>query len=283
MVVEYVIGGVVLVGLIFLASGIKIIRPTHRGVIETFGKYSKFANPGFNWVCPIVRRLIPVDITENMAIIKPQEIITEDKLNATVDLVVYYKVDESEKGIKASLYNVYNFESQIITLAQTTARNVIGGMSFKDVNAERNKLNLTLAKIMAEETANWGVKIVRVELKEITPPRDVQNQMNQVNIAEQKKRAAEDFATATATEADGLKRAAIKKAEGVKQAKILEGEGESKYNELIEKSFKGNAQLFKKMEVTQNSLKDNAKIILSEKGINPNIILGDIPTRNKKD
>lgn len=292
--IEYIGAGLFLTGLIFLVGGIRIIRPTHRGAIETFGKYSKLAIPGFNWICPLAQRLIPVDITEQMAIVNPQEIITEDKLNATVDLVVYYKVDESEKGVKASLYNVYNFQSQIITLAQTTARNVIGKMSFKDVNSERNELNNTLADIMSKETATWGVKIVRVEIKEITPPKDVQNQMNQVNINEQKKRAAIDLATARETEADGIRRASIKEAEGErqakilradgdKQAKILEAEGLAKYNELITKSFKSKeVQLFKKLETVQTSLKDNSKIILTEKGINTNIILGDIPIKEKK-
>jgi regulator of protease activity HflC (stomatin/prohibitin superfamily) len=211
--------------------------------------------------------------------IDTQEIITEDNLNAKVDLVVYYKVVEEEKEVKKSVYKVSDFVPQITRLAQTTARNVIGTMVFKDVNSQRNKLNSELAKILKTETSNWGVEIVRVELKDITPPEEVQDTMNQVIQAENTKRAAIDYATATETKADGEKRAVIKKAEGDKQMKILIAEGAAKAYKLVNESFKGNAQLLKKLEVTQIALQNNAKIVLTEKGITPQLILGEIPTR----
>ena len=170
-------------------------------------------------------------------------------------------------------------------MAQTTARNVIGDMKFVDVNNQRNELNTKLADAMRKEIIGWGVDIVRVELKEITPPKEVQETMNKVIQAQNQKDAAVDFATAKETEADGFRRAEIKKADGVKQGKILEAEGEAQaiklVNESAEKYFVGNAQLLKKFEVTEASLKNNSKIILTKDGINPTLIIGEIPTNAK--
>lgn len=266
--------------LIFL-SGIRIVRPTERGLIERLGKYDRYAEGGFYWIIPLIESMVKVDITENMMEIDTQEIITEDNLNAKVDLVVFYKVIEEEKAVKKSVYKVSEFEPQITRLAQTTARNVIGTMKFKDVNAKRNTLNADLMKILRKETENWGVEVVRVELKDITPPKEVQDTMNQVIQAENTKRAAVDFATAVETKADGSKRAMIKEAEGQKQMKILVAEGAAKAYDLVNAHFKGNAQLLKKLEVTQIALKDNAKVVLTEKGITPQIILGDLPIKKE--
>ncbi len=262
---------------VYLLAGIRIVRPTHRGVVETLGKYSRFLSPGFNWILPIFQRTHLVEVTEDMTDIEPQEIITEDNLNAVVDLIVYYQVKGDEENVKKSLYAVGDFHSQIISLAQTTARNVIGGMAFKDVNSQRGKLNAELRGILSAETEKWGVEVLKVELKEIVPPRDVQDTMNQVIKAENSKRAAIDFATAQETQADGLRRSAIKEAEGQKQAEILKAEGKAEAFKLIDKAFVGNAKLLRELEVTENALKNNSKIILTDKGITPQLIIGNLP------
>ncbi len=266
-----------LVTIIFFLSGVRIIRPTERGVKETFGKYSSFINPGLRWVFPLIQRIYRVNTTENMANIEPQDIITKDNLNATVDLVVFYRVKSDVDNVKKSFYNVNDVKKQIVTLAQTTARNVIGEMVFREVNSERNKLNKKLAATIDKETDNWGVQIVRVETKEISPPGDVQETMNQVIKAENTKEAAKDFATATETEADGIKRAAIKEAEGDKQSRILVAEGKAQSFKLIEKSFGKKAQLDKSLDVTKASLENNSKIIITDKGISPQLIIGELP------
>lgn len=261
--IYYIIGAVITLALL---SGIRIVRPTERGLIERLGKYHRFANPGFNWIIPIFERMVNINITEQMMEIETQEIITEDNLNAKVDLVVYYKVKEDEESVKRSVYKVENFEPQITRLAQTTARNVIGGMVFKNVNSKRGDLNYELAKILKSETANWGVEIVRVELKDINPPAEVQQTMNQVIQAENTKRAAIDFATATETEADGKKRANIKEAEGIAQGRKIVADANAYKikieNEAAMKYFKGNAQTLKQLEVAQASMQNNSKIIL---------------------
>jgi len=256
----------IVVAVLALFSGIRIVRPTEKAVIETMGNYTRISNAGFNWIIPIFQRMIIVNTTEKMAKIEPQEVITKDNLNAKVDLVVYYKVKPSESDIKASLYNVNNFEYQIITLARTTARNVIGGMPFRDVNSKRKELNVKLAEVLEEETTNWGVEIVRVELMEINPPSDVQETMNKVIKAENEKDAAIDFATARETEADGIKRANIKEAEGIAQGRVIvataKAEAIKLVNESAQKYFKGEAKALKQLEVTETVLKDNAKIVL---------------------
>jgi regulator of protease activity HflC (stomatin/prohibitin superfamily) len=226
--------------------------------------------------------MIQVNVTERMADVEPLDMITKDNLNARVDLVVYYKVKPTEDNIKKSLYNVDDVESQIISLAQTTARNIIGDMVFKDVNSKRNTLNTQLAEILDKQSDAWGIQVVRVELKEITPPKDVQETMNRVIKAENEKDAAKDFATAKETEADGIKRAKIKEAEGEKQYSILKAEGQAKAFDLIEKSFKSRAELLRRLEVTENSLKNNSKIVLTQNGITPQIIMDSIPTKQVK-
>jgi regulator of protease activity HflC (stomatin/prohibitin superfamily) len=258
-----------IIAIIFLFlffAGIRIIRPTHRGLVERLGKYHHFANPGFHWIIPIIDRMISVNITEQMVDAQPQEIITNDNLNAKVDAQVYFKVKDDEESVKNSQYNVYNYERQIVNLARTTLRNIIGTLTLKSANSERDKINTELLTTLSQETKNWGMEIVRTELKEIDPPADVQETMNKVVKAENEKIAALDFANAREREADGMKRAEIKKAEGVRQAKILEAEGEAEairlVNEAANKYFVGNAQLLRKLEALERALKENAKIVI---------------------
>ncbi len=250
---------------IFLA-GIRIVRPTTRGLIEILGKYSRFADSGFHWVIPVVERMFLVNITEQMVDAEPQEIITFDNLNARVDAQVYFKVKPDESSVKNCQYNVNNYQWQIVNLARTTLRSIIGTLTLKSANSERGKINSELHRILHDETKDWGLEIVRTELKEIDPPKDVQETMNKVVKAENEKVAAVDFATARETVADGEKRAEIKKAEAIRQARILTAQGEAEairlVNDAANKYFVGNAQLLKKLETVERSLKDNAKIVI---------------------
>ena len=277
----YITYALYLVGVIILGSIIlslfKIVRPTQRGLVETLGKYSRFANPGFNLVIPFIQKIYLVNITEQMVDAKSQEIITNDNLNVKVDAQIYFKVKPNEESVKNSVYNINDFRTQIVALSRTTLRNIIGNLSLKSANNERSKINNELLEILKNEASSWGVDIIRAELKEISPPKDVQETMNQVVKAENEKIAAVDFATAQETKADGAKRASIKEAEGIKQAKILEAEGEAQakilkaeseaqaiklVNESAEKYFVGNAQVLRKLEAVETSLKDNAKVVV---------------------
>jgi len=259
--------GMLLLALVIIFfMGVRIVRPTHRALIERLGKYNRFGNPGFNWVCPFIERIYLINTTEQMVDAEPQEIITNDNLNAKVDAQVYFKVKPDEVSVKSSTYNVFNYQYQIVNLARTTLRNIIGTLTLKSANSERGKINAELHKTLMEETSSWGIEIVRTELKEIDPPKDVQETMNKVVKAENEKISAIDYATATETVADGQKRAEIKKAEGIKQARILEAEGEAEairlVNEAAERYFVGNAQVLRKLEAMEKSLQNNAKIVV---------------------
>jgi regulator of protease activity HflC (stomatin/prohibitin superfamily) len=279
---------IVVLVLAFLFAGIRIVRPTSRGLVERLGKYHRYANPGFNWIIPVVDRMYLVDVREVLVEAEPQVIITNDNLNAKVDAQVYLKVKADEENVKASQYNVANYEWQIVNLARTTLRNIIGTLTLKSANSERGKINEELRKTLMIETASWGIEILRTELKEIDPPQDVQETMNKVVKAENEKIAAVDFATATETQADGARRAEIKKAEGIKRAKILQAEGEAEaiklVNEAADRYFVGNAQLLRRLETVEKALRQNAKIVVPEGAELVNVIgdmAGVLPLRSK--
>lgn len=278
---------IVIVAVIFIL-GIRIVRPTHRGLVERLGKYNRFATPGFNWIFPVIEHIYLINITEQMVDAEPQEIITNDNLNARVDAQVYFKVKADEESVKNSQYNVNNYQWQIVNLARTTLRNIIGTLTLKSANSERGKINSELHKTLCDETHSWGIDIVRTELKEIDPPKDVQETMNKVVKAENEKIAAVDFATATETAADGQKRAEIKRAEGIKQGRILQAQGEAEairlVNEAAEKYFIGNAQTLRKLEAVETALRENAKIVVPENTELVNVIgdmAGVLPLRKE--
>ena len=279
--------GIAVVVIFFI--GIRIVRPTHRGLIERFGKYNRFAEAGFHWIIPVIDRMFQVNVTEQMVDAEPQEIITNDNLNARVDAQVYFRVKADEDNVKNSQYNVNNYQWQIVNLARTTLRNIIGTLTLKSANSERGKINAELHRTLCDETKSWGIDIVRTELKEIDPPKDVQETMNKVVKAENEKIAAIDFATATETEADGARRAEIKKADGVRQGKVLEAQGEAEaiklVNEAAEKYFVGNAQLLRKLQAMETALQNNAKIVIPSDSELVNVIgemAGVLPLKREK-
>lgn len=267
MITELLIIGVFAVAIIVLtAVSIRIVRPTERCLKERFGKYQSFLKPGLHFLVPFVDRIVRVNVTEQMVDAKQQEVITKDNLNAMVDAQVYFKVNETEDAVKNSEYAVDNYFVQIIALARTTLRDIIGKLSFKEVNSMRAKLNGMLQTELNKETKSWGISVVRTELKEIEPPADVQGTMNEIIKAENTKEAATDFATAAETKADGERRAVIKVAEGNRKARILEAEGVAKSiqleNEAAQKYFKDQAVELKKLETMRDTLSSATKIII---------------------
>ena len=282
-----VLGIIVLI--IFLYLSIHTVRPTSRGLIERFGRYNRFANPGIVFLIPFIERLVRINITENMIDAGLQEIITSDSLNAQVDAQVYFKVRSDEDSVKSSQYNVFNYMVQIVALARTTLRNIIGTMTLKEANSERGKINSSLYNNLSLETKSWGLEIVRTELKEINPPSDVQETMNKVVKASNEKIAAIDFATARETQADGERRAAIKVAEGQRQSAILQAEGQMQakvlvadgeaqaiklVNEAADRYFIGNAQLLRRLQALEQSLTNNTKVIVPADSTLVNVIGG---------
>ena len=304
MAIETDIGLIVLAVFvsIFLLAGIKIVRPTHRAAVETLGKFSRFQASGVTYVIPFFQKLYAINITEQLIDVEKQEVITQDRLNCSVDAQVYFKVGDDEDHLKKALYNVNNYELQIVQLARTTLRNVIGNKVFKEVNEKRNELNTAIFDTLKTEADKWGVTVARVELKAIEPPPEVQNVMNNIIIAEQTKTANKDFAQATKIKAEGEKFAQIQRAIGFKTQQVLEAQGQAEaiinvakadaerirlVNEAAEKYFINNAVKLKQLEVTQSSLQNNSKIIVTEKGISPTLVINEtgdmiIPTKSTK-
>jgi len=267
------------IAIILIVMSIRTIRPTERGVVERMGRYHAFYGPGMVILVPFIDNLVKVNITEEMVNAESQEVITADSLNAMVDAQIYFKVQPEEDSVKKSQYAVNDYHYQIVQLARTTLRAIIGSMTLTEANTSRNKLNQKLAEELQEQTKLWGIQVVRAELKEIQPPQDVQQTMNKVVIAEKEKVAAMDFAAAVETQADGQRRASIKQAEGQKQASILAAEGDAiallriadatakqiqVVNESADKYFRGNAITLRRIQMAETVLQSNSKIIVPQ-------------------
>ena len=202
--------------LIVASSGIKLIRPFEKGLVERLGKYNREAQSGLNFIIPFIERIIKVDHREMVIDVPPQEVITNDNVIVTVDAVIYYEVTDAFRVI----YNVRNFEVAAIKLAQTNLRNVIGEMELDQTLTSRERINVKLREVLDEATDKWGVKVTRVELKKIDPPQDIMDAMSKQMKAERTKRAV-------ILEAEGYKQSQITRAEGDKRSAILKAEGQA--------------------------------------------------------
>jgi len=262
-----------------VVSSLRIVRPTERGLVERLGRYHRFVQAGITLLVPLVDRIIKVNITERMTPVQRQDVITRDKVFMGVDAVVFYKVKTDETSVKASQYFVNNYESQIDTLARTVLRDIIGGMDMTVANTSRPTINSKLKEALDEQTREWGIEIVRAEIKDLEPPRGLMSSMESVLKADNERQAAEKTAIAEATLASGEKNAAIQRAEGQKQAAILQAEGQKTAtiaiaegdakatklrNEALINYFKDSAITFKQLETIAASLQNNAKIIVPE-------------------
>ena len=260
---------VLVLAVILLAKSATIIRQAEKGLVERFGRYKETLDPGLRFIIPFADSLrARIDMRETVIDIEPQPVITKDNVTVTVDAVVYYYVTEA----KAVRYEVANFYVAISKLAQTNLRNLIGDMSLDETLTSRERINVALRDTLDEATDKWGVKVTRVEVKEIEPPRDISEAMSKQMKAEREKRAtileAEAYREKQILEAEGDKQNSILVAEGDRQAAILRAEGEAQAIENVSKAadrfFLGNAQLLKQLQVTQASLEDNTKLVISD-------------------
>ena len=267
----------VLVLVITLAKSVTIIHQAEKGLIERFGKYKETLEPGLRFIVPFMDSLVTrVDMRETVLDVEPQAVITKDNVGVTVDAVVYYYVTDA----KAVRYEVANFYVAVSKLAQTNLRNLVGDMTLDETLASREHINAALRTTLDEATDKWGVKVTRVEVKEIEPPRDITDAMSKQMKAEREKRAvileAEAYKQKQILEAEGDKQNNILVAEGDRQAAILRAEGEAQAIENVslaaDKYFIGNAQLLKQLQVTQASLEENTKLIMSDQSKLVNVL-----------
>jgi regulator of protease activity HflC (stomatin/prohibitin superfamily) len=225
-------GSVVVVVIALLASAIRIIPEYQRLVVFRLGRCVGEKGPGIVFLIPVVDRAARVDLREQVREIPHQTAITKDNAGISVDFIWYYKVLDPTESVLA----VGNFEAAAQGMATTTLRAVLGGILLDDALSEREHINTMLRTRLDEVTERWGVKVTNVEIREIIPPREIQESMNRQMTAERMRRAvvteADGTREAAITVAQGAKKSAILEAEGKKQAAILEAEGQQKAQEL---------------------------------------------------
>jgi len=223
--VTCLVGGVILLGMILLASAIKIIPEYQRIVVFRLGRCVGAKGPGIVFLIPFVDRGVKADLREQVREIPHQTAITKDNAGISIDFIWYYKILDATE----SILQVGNFELAAQGMATTTLRAVIGGIPLDDVLVEREHINNMLRTRLDEVTERWGVKVTNVEIREIIPPREIQDAMNRQMSAERDRRALVTQSTgkkeAAINVAGGEKQAAILRSEGIKKSSILEAEG----------------------------------------------------------
>ncbi|HJZ62923.1 MAG TPA: SPFH domain-containing protein [Candidatus Acidoferrum sp.] len=253
-------------GLIALARAARIVNQYEKGIVMRFGKFHGLAGSGLTFIMPITDSIVRVDMREQVISVPPQKLITKDNVTVEVDAVVYYKVVDPVK----SQFEVQDFGYACTTLAQTNLRNLIGDRTLDETLVARDMINSNLRHVLDEATNNWGVKVTRVEVQKIDPPRDITEAMSRQMKAERDKRAA-------VLEADGIKQSQILQAEGFKQSEILRAEGEAQaritranaeaeairlVSTAAETFFKERAEAMRRLEVLNNTLVQNTKYIV---------------------
>jgi len=226
-------GFIVLAAIVLFVAvvGLRAIRlvPQARVIIvQRLGRYHRTAGSGPVWVIPFIDKVLPtIDLREQVVPFDPQPVITEDNVSIQIATVIYYQIVDP----KSSAYEVVNLVGAMEQLAMTSLRNVIGGLALDKTLTSREDINMKMRVVLDEVTEKWGVRVNRVELKDIIPPHDVQQAMEKQMQAEREKRAAilraEGMKQSAILQSEGSKQSAILEAEGTRQASILQAEGEA--------------------------------------------------------
>ncbi|MFW0108410.1 SPFH domain-containing protein [Rothia sp. P7181] len=218
----------VLVAVILLRA-VRIIPQARAGIVERLGKYHTTLNPGFHVTVPFIDRVLPlIDLREQVVSFPAQSVITEDNLVVGIDTVVYFQVTDPQ----AATYEITNYIHAVDELTSATLRNVVGGLNLEQTLTSRDQINSELRGVLDSTTGRWGIRVSRVDIKEIQPPASIQDSMEKQMRAERDRRAAiltaEGQKQSQILTAEGDSRAAILRAEGQKQSQILTAEGDAK-------------------------------------------------------
>lgn len=260
---------------------IYILRPFERGIQETLGKYSGFVMPGLGFQMPIVHVVRIRDVREHTMDIHPQSVITKDNVEIQVDGIMWVRPAIEEEAIKRTFYNIDNWKRAIIQLAMTNLRQEFGDLTLDESLVARETIATNLQRILNAFAVEWGLSVSKVEIRLIDPPEDIKRAMHKQKTAEQERRSMRLLATGEFEASEQQKLARIQRAEGEREAAIQVAQGQAEairlVNEAAERYFVGNAQTLKQLETIENSLRENAKIVLTEHGINATLLLGSMP------
>ena len=263
------------------------LKPYERGIRETLGKYESFVMPGFGIQVPFLQLVRVRDIREHTMDIHPQPVITKDNVEITVDGVMWVRPAANEEAIKRTFYNIDNWKKAIIQLAMTNLRQEFGDLTLDESLVARERIADNLKAALNDFAEEWGLLVSKVEIMLIDPPEDIKRAMHKQKTAEQERRSMRLLATGEFEASEQQKLAVIQRAEGDRAAAIMVAEGKAEairlVNEAAQQYFHGNAQVLKKMEMTENSLRDNAKVVITQEGITPTLLLGDLPISVKSE
>lgn len=269
-------------------SFLYVLRPYERGIRETLGKYSGFVMPGLGVQIPFLQLVRVRDVREHTMDIMPQPVITKDNVEIQVDGIMWVRPGLDEEAIKRTFYNIDDWKRAIIQLAMTNLRQEFGNLTLDESLVARERIAQNLQAVLSTYAEEWGLAVSKVEIRLIDPPEDIKVAMHKQKTAEQERRSMRLLATGEFEAAEQQKLAMIQRAEGEREAAIRVAEGKAEairlVNEAAERYFLGNAQLLKQIEMTEVALKDNAKIVITEKGVSPTLLLGSLPVSvNRED
>ena len=257
------------------------LRPYERGIQETLGRYNRFVMPGLGFQIPIIHLIRVRDIREHTMDIHPQAVITKDNVEIMVDGIMWVRPTGDEESIKRTFYNIDDWKRAVIQLAMTNLRQEFGDLTLDESLVARETIATNLQRILSGFGREWGLTVSKVEIRLIDPPEDIKTAMHKQKTAEQERRSMRLLATGDFEAAGQQKLAIIQRAEGEREAVIQVAQGKAEairlVNEAADQYFIGNAQALKGMEMIETSLRENAKIIITEHGISPTLLLGSLP------
>ena len=266
---------------------IYIVQPYERGIKETLGRYTGFVQPGPGLQLPFLQKVRVRDVREHTMDIPTQPVITQDNVEIRVDGVMWVRPASDEESIKRTFYNIDNWKRAIVQLAITNLRQEFGDLTLDESLVARERIATNLRRVLTDFAVEWGLAVSKVEIMLIDPPEDIKTAMHKQKSAEQERRSMRLLATGEFEAAEQEKLAMIQRAEGEREAAIKVAEGKAEairlVNEAAQRYFTGNAQALKQMEMTETALKDNAKVVLTDKGITPTLLLGSLPISAAKD
>jgi regulator of protease activity HflC (stomatin/prohibitin superfamily) len=264
-----------------IVSPMYVLKPYERGIQEKLGQYSRLVMPGLGFQVPVVHIIRVRDIREHTMNIHPQPVITKDNVEIQVDGIMWVRPASDEESIKRTFYNIDDWKTAVTQLAMTNLRQEFGNLTLDESLVAREQIAHALQSVLNDFAEEWGLKVSKVEIRLIDPPEDIKRAMHKQKTAEQERRAMRLLATGEFEAAEQQKLATIQRAEGEREAAIKVAEGKAEairlVNEAAQQYFRGNAQALKQMEMTETALRDNAKIVITEDGISPTLLLGSLP------